>query len=90
MGKLIALPGAEQVTWLNLGTVQVRMDLVALIKKVNVERLASGESGERVAVMLEGIEIHLINHAIVEMDYLVPGQRDQVYDALWAEIKDRE
>ena len=90
MGKLIQLPGTEKVTWLNLGNIQVRMDLVALIKKVNVDRLVEGPDGERLPALAEAIEIHLLNRTIVEIDYLLPGQRDQVYDAMWAEIKDRE
>jgi len=88
MGKLLSLPDT-QVVWLNLGTIQVRMDLVALIKKVNVDRLVAGPNGERLQALAEAIEIHLLNHTIVEVDYLVPGQRDQVYDAMWAEIKGR-
>ena len=89
MGKLLSLPDT-QVIWLNLGTIQVRMDRVMLIKKVDVERLVSGPKGEKIPTLLQGIEIHLTNNTLVETDYLLPGQRDQVYDAMWAEIKDRE
>jgi hypothetical protein len=79
----------QQITvrhWLNLETFILCVEDVALVRKVNLTRMDPFTHGMSEKTMLvPGLEI-VCGGKITEIDYLEETHRDQVYDAIWAEI----
>jgi len=78
--------------WLNLETAAVCIDAIGGLRKANLERtvgdpmglgLSSGE-----VKLTHGIVIHFRAGGGMELDYDEESHRDQVYNAIWKEIKE--
>ncbi len=70
--------------WINCETFIVCIDDLVAVRKVNLERAVSIEKNQT----LPGLELTFRDDfEPLEIDYLEESHRDQVFDAIWGEIK---